>query len=203
MFLSIGEAARRLGVTVATIRRWQKSGRLSEAFRTVGNHRRFALEEVARLARENRIDQEGEGVTLCYARVSCHDQKDDLERQANRLAAWCADRGMKQVEIIRDLGSGLNYGKKGLSRVLDLVCRGAVARLVLENKDRLLRFGAELIFRICRIFGVDVIVVEADGNARFEDRLVQDVIELMTVFSARLYGARSHKRRLSRNAVQA
>jgi predicted site-specific integrase-resolvase len=90
------------------------------------------------------------------------------------------------VQVIRDLGSGLNYAKPGFRQLLKLILSRRVRRLVLIQKDRLLRFGADIIFYLWRHLQVE---------AGFEQTLAQDVIELMTVFSARLYGARSHKNR--------
>ena len=128
-------------------------------------------------------------------RVSCSDQKADLERQKARLLAHAAKNGWEGCEPIADLGSGLNFRKRGLLRLLDMLLRGKVARLVIENKDGLLRFGAELVFRLCAVMGVAVVIVDAPGQSSFEADLARDVLEIITVFPAKLYGARSAKRR--------
>ena len=86
--------------------------------------------------------------TVAYARVPSHNQKDDLERQKQVLKLYCARQGWT-FEVIADLGSGMNYHKKGLKRLLDGIIAGDVGRLVITHKDRLLRFGAELVFAIC------------------------------------------------------
>ncbi len=130
--------------------------------------------------------------TVAYARVSSHDQKQDLQRQVAVLESFCAKQGW-QYEIIQDLGSGLNYSKKGLKKLIKEICLGTVERLVISHKDRLLRFGSELIFSLCEFFKTEVIIINASEEANFEDDLVQDVLEIITVFSARLYGARSRK----------
>lgn len=98
-----------------------------------------------------------------------------------------------EYEIIGDLGSGLNYHKRGLKRLLRGVLSGEIGRIVLTHKDRLLRFGAELIFAICQEKAVEVVVVNQGDEPSFEEELAQDVLEIITVFSARLYGSRSHK----------
>ena len=95
--------------------------------------------------------------------------------------------------LISDLGSGLNYNKNGLKKLINLITSQQVNTLYLTHKDRLLRFGSELIFSLCKKFGTKVVIVNAAQCATFEQELVQDVIELMTVFSAKLYGKRSHK----------
>ena len=97
-------------------------------------------------------------------------------------------------EVIQDLGSGMNYYKKGLKRLLNMILDGEVGRLVLTHKDRLLRFGAELVFAICEAKHVEVVIInKGDENIRFEEEPAKDVLEIITVFSARLYGSRSNK----------
>lgn len=97
---------------------------------------------------------------------------------------------------MQDLGSGLNYNKKGLQQLIKRICAGSVGRLVMTNKDRLLRFGSELIFSLCEIFNVEVVIInQGEQSLGFEEELAQDVLEIITVFSARLYGSRSHKNR--------
>ncbi len=130
--------------------------------------------------------------TVAYARVSSHDQKADLERQKLVLETFCAQRGWT-FELVSDLGSGMNYRKKGLKRLLDEIVAGRVGRLVLTHKDRLLRFGAELVFAICEIKRVEVVILNQGEETTFEEDLASDVLEIITVFSARLYGSRSRK----------
>ena len=131
--------------------------------------------------------------TIGYARVSRSDQKEDLERQHAVLEAFCNKNGW-QTEIIRDFGSGnLNYNKKGLHRLLELLVQGQMSRLVITHKDRLLRFGGEIIFRICELKGIEVVIINKGEQPSFEEELTQDVLEIMTVFCAKLYGRRSQK----------
>jgi len=100
---------------------------------------------------------------------------------------------MTTPEVIEDLGSGMNYKKKGLKKLIRLILSGQVSDIVLTHKDRLLRFGSELIFLICKFFGIRVHIIHADKNLSDEQVLAFDVLEIITVFSARLYGKRSHK----------
>ena len=130
--------------------------------------------------------------TLLYARVSSHDQKDDLARQAALLESFAAANGWT-YEVLQDLGSGRNCHKKGLRQLIRRTCSGEVGRLVLTHKDRLLRFGSELVLSLCEHFGTEVVIVNASEDASFEEELIQDVLESITVFSARLYGSRSRK----------
>jgi len=129
---------------------------------------------------------------VCYARVSSHDQKADLNRQKLVLEAYCAKQGWS-FEIISELGSGMNYRKKGLIKLIKLICSHQVERLVLTHKDRLLRFGSDLIFTLCELFDTEVVIINKTAESTFEADLTQDVLEIITVFSARLYGSRNHK----------
>ena len=188
--LSIGEAAAALGVAVATLWRWHRQGRLLPVTRTLGGHRRYASDSV-RATSDAEISQAGK--TICDARVSSHDQSAQLQTQAARLERHCHDVGFPNVEVVTDLGSGLNYRKKGLQHVLLQILRGRARRLVVVTKDRLLRFGSELLFQICRFFGVEVVVLDAAADISREQQLTEDLVEILTVFSSRLYGSRSRK----------
>jgi len=187
--VGIGDAARALGVSITTLRRWEASGKLL-AIHTVGGHRRYDL---AKLKPELfHAASQAERSTIAYARVSSHDQKDDLERQKQVLELYCARQGWT-FELVSDLGSGMNYQKKGLRRLLGSVIDGKVGRLVITHKDRLLRFGAELVFAICEAKNVEVVILNQGEDSTFEEDLAKDVLEIITVFSARLYGSRSRK----------
>ena len=182
--LSIKEAAELLGVTPKTLREWEKEGKI-KSVRTEGGHRRYEVSHLLGSKKSNEL-------TIAYARVSSYEQKDDLKRQEIVLESYCAKHGY-DFELISDLGSGLNYKKKGLIKLIKLICSQQVDRLVLTHKDRLLRFGSELIFSLCEHFGVEVILINRSEDSTFEEDLAQDVLEIITVFSARLYGSRSHK----------
>ena len=184
-FVKIGEAAKILGVNPQTLRRWEEGGVIQPAKRTPKGTRLYSLQELLGV---NDLAYP----TIAYARVSSSDQKEDLERQHAVLEAFCNKNGW-QTEIIRDLGSGMNYNKKGLGHLLELIVRGQMSRLVITHKDRLLRFGAEIVFRICELQGIEVVIINKGEQPSFEEELTRDVMEIMTVFCAKLYGQRSHK----------
>jgi predicted site-specific integrase-resolvase len=187
-FVPITAAASALGVSTSTLRRWEASGKLVPS-RTRGGQRRYDL---ATLRPELNHGAPVPRKTVAYARVSSHDQKADLERQKQVLELYCASQGWT-FDVIADLGSGMNYDKKGLRHLLDAILDGQVGRLVLTHKDRLLRFGAELVFAICQAREVEVVIINQGEDSSFEEDLASDVLEIITVFSARLYGSRSHR----------
>ena len=198
--LDIKEAADLLGVSISTMRRWEREGHLIPDERTGGKHRRYLLSSI----RPDMMKREhSKRNTIAYARVSSADQKEDLERQKKILELFCSSQGW-QFELISDLGSGMNYYKKGLKKLLEAILEGNIGRLVLTHKDRLLRFGAELVFSICEAKNVEVVILNKGEDTTFEEDLAKDVLEIITVFSARLYGSRSHKnKRLMENLKKA
>ena len=194
--ISIGQAAKMLGVHVQTLRNWEKSGKLKPDSISPGGTRRYNSDTIMRISGRELIQiEKDDRVTIAYARVSSQDQKEDLKRQAQVLELYCAEHGYR-YELITDLGSGMNYYKKGLTSLINRILGDGVKRLVLTHKDRLLRFGAELIFSICEAKGVEVVIINSgEDKASFEEDLAKDVLEIITVFSARLYGSRSGKNR--------
>ena len=183
--VKIGEAARLLGTSVVNMLRWEASGELLPARKTKGETRYYDVAEL--LNQKN-----GDAPTVCYARVSSHDQKADLERQQIMLESYCSAKGWRST-CIKDLGSGINYKKKGLQQLLEIILQKQTKRLVLTHKDRLLRFGSELIFAMCALQGIEIVIIHQGDQPSFEEELTKDVLEIITVFSARLYGSRSHK----------
>jgi putative resolvase len=133
-YLTVSQAALFYQVHPQTIRRWTRTGKLS-CTRTLGHHRRFTL------------PTNSDRKVVAYARVSTHDQKKDLETQEQVL------RQQKPDVIIKDLGSGMNYRKSGFLKLLGLIVTRQIKELILTRKDRLLRFGSEIIFFLCQHFG--------------------------------------------------
>ena len=152
------------------------------ARKTRGGTRYYAVSDLLGSANES-------APTLCYARVSSRDQAADLDRQQAALEAYCAAQGW-QTETIRDLGSGLDYRKARLQRLLDLILKRRIRRLVLTHEDRLLRFGADLVFAMCELQGIEVVIIHKGDPPSFEEEWAQDVIEIMAV-----YGGGSHQTR--------
>ena len=189
MKVSIGKAAKILGVHPTTLRRWEKAGKI-EVERTPTNRRQYDLSKLHGLVPR---PPQASRPTLAYASLSSRDQKSEGITQVALLESACAANAW-EYEVLTDLGSGMNYKKRGLQSLIQRICRGEISRLVLVHKDRLLRFGAEIIFTLCEIFQVEVVIINQGERAlSFEEELAADVQEIITVFSARLYGSRSQK----------
>ncbi len=187
-FIGIGKAAKILGVSTQTLRRWENEKRLIPK-PTKGGQRRY---DVYELQPHYFHKSNKKPMTIAYARVSSHDQKADLERQVQLLEMYCAAHGWR-LEVITDLGSGMNYHKKGLKLLLEKIMQGTINRLVLTHKDRLLRFDAELVFALCEQKGSEVVIINQGVPLSGEEELAQDVLEIIVGFFTRLYGSRSHK----------
>lgn len=188
MKYSVNKASEILGVSISTLRRWEDEGLLI-AERTPGGHRRYDSSKLTRFVNK----KENKRITIAYARVSSNDQKEDLNRQVINLETYCISNGY-QFRTIKDLGSGLKYNKKGLLELIELICSNEIERIVINYKDRLMRFGYELFEEFARYHEVKLEVINLTEDKTYEEELVEDVLTIITVFSSKLYGSRSHKK---------
>ncbi len=189
-YYSIGEFANKIGKTVQTLRNWDKNGTLKPSHITSGGTRYYSQEQLNHflgLKSKTNIDKK----IIGYCRVSSHKQKDDLERQIENVRAYMYAKGY-QFEIISDIGSGINYNKKGLNQLIDMVTNSEVDKIVVLYKDRLIRFGYELIENICEKYGTTIEVIDNTEKTE-EQELVEDLIQIVTVFSCRLQGKKANK----------
>jgi excisionase family DNA binding protein len=188
--LTTKQASEIAGVNCDTIRRWENKG-LIKSYRTEGGHRRYDSDSLYNYIRQPKVDTPNKH-TLIYARVSTRNRENDLNRQIELLEMFCVSHGWK-YKTIADIGSGLNYNKKGLLELIELIETNKIDRLVINYKDRLLRFGSEIIFELCKWHNVEVIIVSEDESKTNEMELVDDILSIITVFSAKLYGSKSHR----------
>ena len=187
MKLSIQEASKIVGVAISTMRRWEREGRITPE-RTEGGHRRYDREALLNL----KYHKENVKLTIGYCRVSSSDQKEDLINQVKTVSDFCAAKGY-QFRIIQDLGSGINYNRKGLKEIIDIICHKEIDRIVLNYKDRLIRFGYEIIEQLCLINDVQLEIINLSQDQNYEEEIIEDALSVITLFSAGLYGSRSHK----------
>ena len=155
MYLSINKVAKQLNKSAQTLRNWEKTGELIPAYKTKSGYRYYTEEQINKLLGI----EEKERVTIGYCRVSSRKQQDDLERQTENMRNYLCAKGYK-FEIITDIGSGINYNKVGLNILLDKVIKGEVDKVVVLHKDRLLRFGFELVENLCKRYGTSIEVVD-------------------------------------------
>lgn len=189
-YYSIGEFANRIGKTIQTLRNWDKKNILKPSHVTQGGTRYYSQEQLNHflgLKSEKQINKK----IIGYCRVSSHKQKDDLERQIENVKTYMYSKGY-QFEIITDIGSGINYNKKGLNQLIDMVTNSEVEKIVVLYKDRLIRFGYELIENLCDKFGTAIEIIDNTEKTE-QQELVEDLVQIITVFSCRLQGKRANK----------
>lgn len=176
-----GELAKLLGVTCKTLSRWEADGKI-EAVKTEGGQRRYVYREV-----DQKILQKEGKKKVIYARVSSRKQQGDLERQVALLK-----HKYPAHEVITDIGSGINFKRRGLITLLDRVITGDISQVVVAHKDRLTRFGFELFEHIFNRFGVRLEVVSDNDVKEPTEAFVDDVLSIITVFTAKYYGSRKY-----------
>ena len=188
--LSIGKFAKSLGVSIQTLRNWDKEGKLKPTYVTENGYRYYSedlLNKFRNIKNVNKIKKKN----ILYARVSTKNQKDDLDRQVDNLKQYAYSKGYS-FEIITDIGSGINYKKEGLLKMINLVECGEVDRIIVLYKDRLIRFGYDLIEYICKLNDTKIEIVD-NSTVSKEQELTEDLIQIITVFANKLYGARRKK----------
>ncbi|HHY68552.1 MAG TPA: IS607 family transposase [Alicyclobacillus sp.] len=188
-YLPIGKVAKMLGLSVQTIRRWEKAGKI-HSIRSPGNHRLFDVEEVRRLLGKPAGER-----TAIYARVSSAKQKADgnLQRQRERLERYAEERGYDVVRVFSEQASGINDNRKQLSDLIKLAEDGAIDRVLIEYPDRLARFGYRYLERFFESHGVVIESTHKTEPKTSQQELVEDLLTIITVFSARMYGKRSQE----------
>jgi len=191
MLKSIGKIAKELGITPKTLRILEKSGKVT-SYKTTGGHRRYKLDEIKKELFNCNPYIKSDTKTILYSRVSTVGQKKDLEYQKEKLELYATSKGYT-FEVLSDIGSGLNYKRKNFNKLLKLICDNKVERVIINYKDRILRFGFEMFEQICNQHDCELVIINQTEDVTFEQELTEDLISLVTVFSARLYGRRSHK----------
>ena len=190
-FYSIGETAKLIGITPQTLRDWDKHGKLKPHHIASSGYRYYSLEQINQVIGTK--TQNLEKKVIGYCRVSNTKQKDDLERQIEAIRLYLTAQG-KPFEIVSDIGSGVNYGKPGLQKLIQQITANKVSKVVVLYKDRLLRFGFELLEYIAKLHDCKIEV--ADNTEKIEEQeLVEDLIQIVTVFSCHLQDKRAKKTR--------
>ena len=186
-YYSIRAFAKILGVTPQTLRNWDKSGKLKPHHTASNGYRYYSHEQLNNITHAQGLNR----ITIGYCRVSSHKQKDDLLRQVENMQTYLLTQG-KPFRIIQDIGSGINYHNKGLLELIDLINDNQVEKIVVLYKDRLLRFGFELIEEFSRLHNCSVEVIDHTEKTE-QQELVEDLIQIITVFSCKLQGQRANR----------
>ncbi|MGB5822632.1 MAG: IS607 family transposase [Proteocatella sp.] len=189
-YYSIGEFSKLIGKTSQTLRDWDKKDELKPHHVAPSGYRYYSQEQLNYFLGIKGIETKTKKV-IGYCRVSSQKQKDDLERQIDNVKTYMIAKGYS-FDIITDIGSGINYNKKGLNQLIDMITNSEVERIVILYKDRLLRFGFEIIENLCAKYGTVIEIIDNTKKTE-EQELVEDMIQIITVFSCKLQGKRANK----------
>ena len=178
-----------LGVTAQTLRNWDKEGKLKPSYVKSNGYRYYSEESILAYTQERKTKKNLN--VIGYARVSSKKQSDDLERQVNNIKEYLSSK-YESFDIITDIGSGINYNKPGLLKLIEKINKKEVDLIVLLYKDRLLRFGFELVEYFANLNNVKIEVLDkVDKNQ--DQELVEDLVQIITVFSCKIQGKRKSK----------
>lgn len=186
--LSIGKFAKKVGITTTTLRTMQKTGELIPEHISAGGTRYYSEKQLKYFSDQKTDNKK---IVIGYCRVSTASQKNDLLTQIDNVKSYMIAKGY-QFEIIEDIGSGINYNKKGLQSLITKINNQEISKIVILYKDRLVRFGFEMLEYFCRINNVEIEIIDNSEISK-EQELTDDLIQIITVFANRLYGQRSKK----------
>ena len=187
-YYSIREFSKIIGVSAQTLRNWDNNGKLHPHHTTASGYRYYSDEQLNQIIN---VKPNYNRITIGYCRVSSHKQKDDLERQIDSVKTYLIAKG-QPFEIISDIGSGINYKKKGLQELIKRISGNQVERVVVLEKDRLLRFGFELVEYIASLHNCEIEIMDHTEKTE-QQELVEDLVQIITVFGCKLQGKRANK----------
>lgn len=185
--------AEKIGVTVHTLQRWDREGRLV-AKRTLTNRRYYTDADVKQVL--GQVTQ-GQKRTVVYCRVSSQAQKSDLMNQRQMLEQFCAARGIAVDEWIEEIGGGMNFKRKRFLALMDRLIAGEIGMIVIAHQDRLARFGFDLLEHLCEQMGCVLLVMNSETLSP-ERELAEDLMTILHSFSNRLAGLNNYRKALQK-----
>jgi len=183
-YVSRKKACLFFGISISTIRAWDKKGRI-QTIKTSSNQRRYDISSVTK--NKNKTGTASNKKRVCYCRVSSRKQMDDLERQKSYLKALYPNH-----EIVSDIGSGINWKRKNLLSILEQSNKGLIEEVVVAHRDRLARFCFELLYWILDKNGTKLVVLNDEVSE--DEKLSDDIMSIIHIFSCRKMGARKYKK---------
>mgnify|MGYP003418090806 FL=1 len=181
-YVSTKEAKKILNLCTKTLQNYDNLGKI-KTIRTAGNRRLYNVQKY--LEENNLVDKSTTKKNVIYCRVSSSDRKDDLERQISILSSL-----YPEYEILSDIGSGINFKRKGLLKLIDYAINNNLNEVVITYKDRLCRIGYELLEYIFSKYSKATITILNVNNDNKTEEITKDLIEIITVYSSKIHGQR-------------
>lgn len=183
-----------LGISAMTLLKLEEMNKI-EVIKTIGGHRKYNVKKYiednkkeSEPIEKTKKDKNNKKQNICYVRVSTSGQKSDLEHQK-----YYMKKKYPKYEIIEDIGSGINFNRKGLRKIIKLGIEGKINKLVVAYKDRLTRFGFELIEDIIKEYSDGEIIIENEKEDKEpKEELVEDVLQILNVYTAKMNGLRKY-----------
>ena len=194
--LKTKDVLKKLGISKMTLLRLEHEGKLVP-FRRTSRSKYFYLSDVLSYMNIEATSEKPRKI-IAYARVSSRKQQNELDHQVQYLETYATGRGIVVDEYIKDIGSGINYNNKGLNHLIDLITSNEVDEIIVSYKDRLVRFGFELIEHIAEKFSTKITVINLESTSP-EEEIVDDLLTIITLFSNRIYGLRSYKTKIRKD----
>jgi predicted site-specific integrase-resolvase len=189
----IGEFAKELNLSVKTLQNWDKSGFL-KAYRNPSNQRFYTEEQLISILKQPEEEKTNKKV-IGYCRVSTSKQKESLDNQIQYLRDYTNAKGIILGEVYTDIGSGINYNRKNFNKILEEVENQEISQIYVTYKDRFVRFGFDWFNDFCKRHGAEIIVLNQPSTSP-EQELAEDLLNIVTVFSARSHGLRTYKKQI-------
>jgi putative resolvase len=191
---SVAQFAKQVGVSVKTLQRWDREGRL-KAKRTLSGRRYYNEADLATAL--NLPQRPAARRTIAYCRVSSPAQRPDLQNQRAALSSYAVSKQFVVDDWIMEIGGGLNFERKRFLALVDAIVAGEVERVLIAHQDRLARFGFALIKHLCETHHTELVVLNTETLSP-EQELVQDLMAITQCFSSRLYGLRNYRKALAK-----
>lgn len=196
MTYKTGEFARLVARSTRTVQRWTKNGTLPDR-RTQTGKRYFTDEDLRTILGTVEVPRK----VVVYCRVSSPGQKVDLASQVKAMKKYAKDNKLKNYEIVEEVGGGMNFKRKKFTKLIDQIVAGEVSKVVVAHKDRLARFGYDLVEHLARTHGCEIIVANKEELSPQEE-MVEDMLAIVHTFSCRIYGMRRYKKKKTDEKVE-
>lgn len=191
--IRLNDMAKRLGVSVKTLQRWDREGIL--VAKRNPNNRRYYTEDqyLEYIGSSNKKDRK----IIAYTRVSSNNQKDDLQNQITFIRNYVNAKGEILDDVIQDISSGLNYNRKHWNDLLlNQIPKGEIEKIYITYKDRFVQFGFDWFEKFCNKYNCEIVVINNPDTSPHQE-LIEDLISIIHVFSCRIYGLRKYKKDIS------